>query len=403
MKLKGLIPCSFRSQKNHIFFHVSSQTVDTIYLVSFWVYGRRNKEFDGLDQKEEKKLIEVKGLVKKYGNHLAVDHLSFTVERGQILGFLGPNGAGKSTTMNMITGYISATEGTVIINGHDIYEEPEEAKKSIGYLPEQPPVYPDMTVREYLYFVAELKKVPKMQRKSMIEEIIGRVRLEEVGHRLIKHLSKGYRQRVGFAQAIIGYPEVIILDEPTVGLDPMQIIEIRDLIRDLAKQHTIILSSHILSEISAVCDTIMIINHGKLVVSDTPEMLAKHQKGTNNLILSIKGDKNTVEEALLALEGIEKIEIKENEETHLIEVSIHQSIDIDVHEDVFYALAKHRCPIFEMHTTSVTLEDIFLELTKSEEKDLGDEIEQKTISQDNQGESVVKETEEEELRDDSNL
>jgi len=321
-------------------------------------------------------LIEVKGLVKKYGNHLAVDHLSFTVERGQILGFLGPNGAGKSTTMNMITGYISATEGTVIINGHDMYEEPEVAKKSIGYLPEQPPVYPDMTVREYLEFVAELKKVPKSQRKAMLEEIIVGVRLKEVEFRLIKHLSKGYRQRVGFAQAIIGYPEVIILDEPTVGLDPMQIIEVRDLIRDLAKQHTIILSSHILSEISAICDTIMIINHGKLVVSDTPEMLAKHQKGTNNLSLSIKGDKSTVIEALNSLDGIEKLEVKENEETHLIEVSIGQSLDMDIREEVFYALAKQKCPIFEMHTTSVTLEDIFLELTKGEENNLEEEKKQ---------------------------
>lgn len=361
----------------------------------------RIREFDGFDQKEEKKLIEVKGLVKKYGNHLAVDHLSFTVERGQILGFLGPNGAGKSTTMNMITGYISATEGTVIINGHDMYEEPEEAKKSIGYLPEQPPVYPDMTVREYLDFVAELKKVPKTQRKSMIEEIVDRVRLKEVEHRLIKHLSKGYRQRVGFAQAIIGYPEVIILDEPTVGLDPMQIIEIRDLIRDLAKQHTIILSSHILSEISAVCDTIMIINRGKLIVSDTPEMLAKHQQGTNNLTLSIKGDEHTVEEALSELEGIEKLEVKKNEETHLIEVSIHQKLDMDIREDVFYALAKHRCPIFAMHTTSVTLEDIFLELTKNEEiKEAGNEQE---INPYDKNDILIEENGEEDLKDDSNL
>ena len=316
----------------------------------------------------------MKGLVKRYGNYLAVDHLSFTVERGQILGFLGPNGAGKSTTMNMITGYISATEGTVLINGHDMYEEPEEAKKSIGYLPEQPPVYPDMTVKEYLEFVAELKKVPKTKRKSMIEEIIERVQLKEVEYRLIRHLSKGYRQRVGFAQAIIGYPEVIILDEPTVGLDPMQIIEVRDLIRDLAKQHTIILSSHILSEISAVCDTIMIINRGKLVVSDTPEMLAKHQRGTNNLNISVKGELAVVQEALSEVDGIESIEYLAKEGAGLTEVSITQSIDTDVREDVFYALARKECPIFSMHTTSVTLEDIFLDLTKEgnmgkEEKD----------------------------------
>ncbi len=354
-------------------------------------------------------MIEVKGLVKKYGNHLAVDHLSFTVERGQILGFLGPNGAGKSTTMNMLTGYISATEGTVIINGHDIYEEPEEAKKSIGYLPEQPPVYPDMTVREYLVFVAELKKVPKPQRKSMIEEIMDRISLREAEHRLIKHLSKGYRQRVGFAQAIIGYPEVIILDEPTVGLDPMQIIEVRDLIRDLAKRHTIILSSHILSEISAVCDTIMIINRGKLIASDTPEMLAKHQKGMNNLSLSVKGDKHIVEKALSILDGIEKIEVKKNKETQLVEVSIQQSLDSDIREGVFYALANRNCPIYEMHTTSVTLEDIFLQLTKNEDREPEDikseegKVKVQQSISDIPGDIQIKKDNGEDTRDDSNL
>ena len=227
-------------------------------------------------------MIEVKDLVKKYDNHLAVDHLTFTVPRGQILGFLGPNGAGKSTTMNIITGYISATEGSVSINGHDIYEEPEEAKKSIGYLPEQPPVYMDMTVKEYLGFVAELKSVPKKEREAQIASALAKTGTEDVAKRMIKHLSKGYRQRVGIAQAIIGNPEVIILDEPTVGLDPVQIIEIRDLMKELAKEHTVILSSHILSEISAVCDTVMIINNGRLVVSDTVENLPKHLNEQNS-------------------------------------------------------------------------------------------------------------------------
>ena len=221
-------------------------------------------------------MIEVKDLVKKYDNHLAVDHLTFTVLQGQILGFLGPNGAGKSTTMNIITGYISATSGSVSINGHDIYEEPEEAKKSIGYLPEQPPVYMDMKVKEYLEFVAELKSVPRKDRSVQVEAALEKTGTKEVEGRLIKHLSKGYRQRVGIAQAIIGNPEVIILDEPTVGLDPMQIIEIRELMKELAKEHTVILSSHILSEISAVCDTVLIINKGKLVVTDTVEILPKH-------------------------------------------------------------------------------------------------------------------------------
>ena len=203
-------------------------------------------------------MIEVRNLVKKYGNHTAVDNLSFTVKDGQVYGFLGPNGAGKSTTMNIIIGYLSATDGEVIINGHNIFEEPEEAKKCIGYLPEIPPLYLDMTVKEYLQFVAELKKVPKKERAEQIEKAMQMTNIVDMQHRLMKHLSKGYKQRVGLAQAIIGFPEIIILDEPTVGLDPKQIIEIRDLIKELSKEHTIILSSHIMQEISAVCDLSLI-------------------------------------------------------------------------------------------------------------------------------------------------
>ena len=231
-------------------------------------------------------MIEVENLTKKYGSQVAVDNLSFRVERGMIYGFLGPNGAGKSTTMNMMTGYIAATSGTVKINGYDILKNPEQAKKSIGYLPELPPVYPDMTVYEYLRFVAELKKVKKNERQAQIEDVMKQTQIEDVKGRLIKNLSKGYKQRVGLAQAIIGYPEVIILDEPTVGLDPKQIIEIRELIRELAKKHTIILSSHILSEVSAVCDHIMIISKGKLVASDTPEGLMTLLKGGRQMKLS---------------------------------------------------------------------------------------------------------------------
>ena len=218
-------------------------------------------------------MIEVTNLTKKYGDHIAVDHLSFRVEKGQIYGFLGPNGAGKSTTMNIITGYLAATEGTVTIDGKDVQKDPEEAKCAIGYLPELPPLYVDMTVREYLDFVAELKKVPKKERKQQIDEVMEMTQITDMQQRLIRNLSKGYRQRVGLAQAILGYPEVIILDEPTVGLDPKQIIEIRDLIRKLGENHTVILSSHTLSEVSAVCDHIMIIAHGKLVASDSPENL----------------------------------------------------------------------------------------------------------------------------------
>ena len=212
-------------------------------------------------------MIEVKNLVKKYGNHLAVDHLSFTVEKGQIYGFLGPNGAGKSTTMNIMTGYIGATEGEVFVNGYDILKAPEKAKKSIGYLPELPPLYMDMTVREYLSFAAELKKIKKDKLKEAIEEVVALVQIEEVQDRLIKNLSKGYKQRVGLAQAILGFPEVIILDEPMVGLDPKQIVEIRELIRELAKEHTVILSSHILAEVQEICDHVLIISKGKVVAN----------------------------------------------------------------------------------------------------------------------------------------
>ena len=249
-------------------------------------------------------MIEVENLTKKYGSQVAVDNLSFRVERGMIYGFLGPNGAGKSTTMNMMTGYIAATSGTVKINGYDILKNPEQAKKSIGYLPELPPVYPDMTVYEYLRFVAELKKVKKNERQVQIEDVMKQTQIEDVKGRLIKNLSKGYKQRVGLAQAIIGYPEVIILDEPTVGLDPKQIIEIRELIRELAKKHTIILSSHILSEVSAVCDHIMIISKGKLVASDTPEGLMTLLKGGRQMKLSVLGEQSKVEELLQSMESV---------------------------------------------------------------------------------------------------
>ena len=311
-------------------------------------------------------MIEVKNLVKKYGDHLAVKNLSFTVEKGEILGFLGPNGAGKSTTMNMITGYISATEGTVIINGHDIFEEPEEAKKSIGYLPELPPLYMDMTVKEYLRFVAELKHVPKKERKENVAYAMRKTRIVDMQDRLIKHLSKGYKQRVGLAQAIIGHPDLIILDEPTVGLDPMQIIEIRDLIKDLSKNHAVILSSHILSEISAICDKVMIINQGKLVVSDTPENLSKHIKGSNGVKMTVRGDKNTVHNALSAIKEITDVEYRK--EGDFLGITVYTDLDNDIREAIFYAMAEAKCPILAMSVNKMSLEDIFLKVTKESNK-----------------------------------
>lgn len=309
-------------------------------------------------------MIEVTNLTKKYGDHIAVDHLSFRVEKGQIYGFLGPNGAGKSTTMNIITGYLAATEGTVTIDGKDIQKDPEEAKRAIGYLPELPPLYVDMTVREYLDFVAELKKVPKKERKQQIDEVMEMTQITDMQQRLIRNLSKGYRQRVGLAQAILGYPEVIILDEPTVGLDPKQIIEIRDLIRKLGENHTVILSSHILSEVSAVCDHIMIIAHGKLVASDSPENLQKLMSGSMELNLEVKGSAAAVKSALQEISQIDRIEENTEASKNVAKLKVISKENADIREQVFYALADAKLPILEMTHAEKSLEDIFLELTE---------------------------------------
>ena len=313
-------------------------------------------------------MIEVNNLVKRYGDHTAVDHLSFKIEKGKIYGFLGPNGAGKSTTMNMITGYIASTEGTVTIDGHDILEEPEQAKKCIGYLPEMPPLYFDMTVLEYMNFVADLKKIPKDKKKSMVAEVMEMVKITDMKNRLIKNLSKGYRQRVGLAQAILGYPEVIILDEPTVGLDPKQIIEIRDLIKSLKEKHTVILSSHILSEVSAVCDYVLIISHGKLVASDTPENLGKLAEGSNTLNLIVKGEKDKICTALGQIEGVKNVTAADAKEEHAWNVNVSTNEDRDVREEVFFKMADAKCPILEMQSRKVSLEEIFLELTEDDKK-----------------------------------
>lgn len=311
-------------------------------------------------------MIEVKDLVKKYGSHLAVDHLSFTLESGKIYGFLGPNGAGKSTTMNIMTGYLGATQGSVLIDGHDILKEPEEAKKHIGYLPELPPLYMDMTVQEYLEFAAELKKLPKEKRESDISEVMKLTRLQDVSGRLIKNLSKGYKQRVGLAQAILGFPEIIILDEPTVGLDPKQIIEIRELIRTLSKKHTVILSSHILAEVREVCDYILIISKGKLVASDTPENLELLRNGASSLELEVKAAPETAQAILSTIDDINTMEMHiENE--NLTRVKLETKNGADIREAVFYAFAEEKCPLLEMKTAKASLEDIFMELTQKEE------------------------------------
>ena len=315
-------------------------------------------------------MIEVKHLTKQYGDHFAVDDLSFRLESGKIYGFLGPNGAGKSTTMNMMTGYISSSSGEVRINGHDILEEPEEAKKCIGYLPEIPPLYPDMTVMEYLITVAELKKIPAAQRKEMLDQIMETVKLTDMKNRLIRNLSKGYKQRVGIAQALVGYPQIVILDEPTVGLDPKQIIEIRDLIKSLGKKHTVILSSHILSEVRAVCEEVLIINKGKRVAFDHTGNLEKMFRGSSKLEMVVEASESLVREVLGGLEGTEYVEISRLEEyPDALHVTFQTKADTDVRREMFFQFAKYGCPILELHRNTVSLEEIFLELTASEEND----------------------------------
>lgn len=314
-------------------------------------------------------MIQVENLVKRYGNHTAVDHLSFTVEKGQIYGFLGTNGAGKSTTMNIMTGYIAASSGTVMINGFDILKEPMKAKQCIGYLPEVPPLYTDMTVWEYLMFAAELKKISKKERVEHVEEIVDKIQLNNVADRLIKNLSKGYKQRVGLAQALIGYPQIIILDEPMVGLDPKQIIEMRDLIKGLAKEHTVILSSHILSEVSAVCDHIMIISEGKLVASGSPEELQKMMQVKVELEVTVLGDAVQAEEVLKAVEQIDTYTFEQAEEANSIRIRIISKDNVDIRKELSVALSGAGLPILAMNRLEKSLEDIFLELTGTQEEE----------------------------------
>ena len=317
--------------------------------------------------KEEFSVIEISHLVKEYGGHRAVDDLSLTIEPGRIYGFLGPNGAGKSTTMNILTGYIGATSGTVTINGHDIFKEPEAARKCIGYLPEIPPVYEDMTVWEYLLFAAELKKVEKNKRIQYVEEAMELTHITEMENRLIRNLSKGYRQRVGLAQAVLSYPEIIILDEPTVGLDPKQIIEIRDLIRRLGEKHTVILSSHILSEVKEICDYIFIISQGKLVASDTTENLLHQVQGAQKIELLTDESSDAFLSILYEVPGVADVRVTDCEDmTSRILVSANDGLDI--RKDVFKKIAGSGLSVLEMHSSGRTLEDIFLELTENKEE-----------------------------------
>lgn len=323
-------------------------------------------------------MIEVKNLSKKYGSHVAVKDVSFTINDGEILGFLGPNGAGKSTTMNIITGYLSATSGRVSIDGYDILENPNEAKMRIGYLPEQPPLYLDMTVKEYLSFIFDLKKV-KFPKAPHIDEICRLVKIDHVKARLIKNLSKGYRQRVGIAQALVGNPDVLILDEPTVGLDPKQIIEIRTLITELGKNHTVILSSHILSEIQAVCERVIVINHGKIIADDTPGNLSKTLSDDHTITVRVGGPRTEVLKVLATIPGVKNVTCTGMQEKNSNDFIVEPAGLADVRQGIFNRLADRKWPLLLMQSNEMSLEQIFLRLTE-----MSDEEQQKLFGNRNE-------------------
>lgn len=307
-------------------------------------------------------MIEVNDLSKSYGNKLAVDKITFTANDGEILGFLGPNGAGKSTTMNMLTGYLSSSGGSAKINGIDVLEDPVGAKKGIGYLPEQPPLYLDMTVNEYLNFVYGLKRC-KMPKRSHLGEIKELARIEDVQNRVIRNLSKGYKQRVGLAQALVGNPNTLILDEPTVGLDPKQIIEIRSLIKKLGKNHTVILSSHILPEVQAVCDRIVVIDKGKLVANDTAVNLSRNLSADHKLTVQIEGAEKDVKPLLEQIPDMVEVHVNREVEKRVFEYELNAKEGADIRREVFKRMAARNMPILLMRSSELTLEEIFLKLT----------------------------------------
>jgi ABC-2 type transport system ATP-binding protein len=312
-------------------------------------------------------MIEIKNLTKYYGDKLALRNVSFEVREKELLGLLGPNGAGKSTLMNILTGFLASTSGSVSINDHDILEEPKQARPLIGFLPENPPLYPDMTVREYLKFICELKGVPRTNHPKQIAEVLSQVKIYDVANRVIRNLSKGYKQRVGLAQALIGKPEILILDEPTIGLDPKQIIEIRNLIRTLKKDHTIILSSHVLAEIQSVCDRVVIIYDGKPVAIDTPLALSKKMSGSSRLSLTVGSVSELIVDVLRGINGISRIS-KLREENGLLQFDVFADPGVDIRRDVFEAMAGNNWPILEMRMNELTLEDIYLSVTAGAEQ-----------------------------------
>lgn len=322
-------------------------------------------------------MIEITNLTKTFGKHRAVDNISFRVEKGEIVGFLGPNGAGKTTTMSMLTGFLSYTEGSIKVDGLEVLEHPDEVKKKIGYLPEMPPLYLDMTVSEYLDFVYKLKKVKLDQRKHL-KEVMDMVRIADVKGRLIRNLSKGYRQRVGLAQALVGNPEILILDEPTVGLDPKQIIEIRNVIKELGRQRTVILSSHILPEVSAVCERVVIINKGKIVAEDTTENLSKSTAGDMKYTIRICGERGAILSAVSSAEGVRQVKELGVKEPGTVDIQVTGDQSFDFRRPLFNILAQKGLPIFMMKADAMSLEDIFIKLTQDTSNPSGKKVKGET-------------------------
>ena len=313
-------------------------------------------------------MIEVKNITKKYGSFTAVDNISFKIEEGEIIGLLGPNGAGKSTTMNMITGYIEPTEGEIVINGYDISKRPRKAKSQIGYMPEGVPLYSDLTVKEFVTYMAEIKQVNKKERKEKVEKIIEQTGLKDVEKKLTRNLSRGYKQRVSMAGALVGEPKILILDEPTVGLDPKQITEIRALIKELGKTHTVILSSHILSEVSQICNKVIIINKGKIVAVDTPENLEKKVASNNTTFVTVEDAENKMETIKETIPEIKEIKLIKENEDGTKQYALESDKDVDLRKIVFNEFAKENITIFEMRKADTTLEDAFMKLIEGGEK-----------------------------------
>ena len=313
-------------------------------------------------------MIEVKNVTKKYGNFVAVDNISFNIKEGEIIGLLGPNGAGKSTTMNMIAGFIEQTEGEIIIDGYDMLKKPKKAKKEIGYMPEGVPLYTDLTVKEFVSYMAQIKKVDRKIRKEQIEKTIEETGLKDVEKKLIKNLSRGYKQRVSMAGALVGKPKILILDEPTVGLDPKQITEIRELIKKLGKTHTVILSSHILSEVSQICNKVIIINKGKIVAIDTPQNLENAVSKNNNIYVTIEDPENKIETVKDKIEGIKDIKLVATNDDGTKHYCIESEGEKDLRKTIFAEFAKENITIYEMKKQDVTLEDAFIELIEGGKK-----------------------------------